>query len=61
MNLFRKITSDQAFLEEIKSLDLNQSDSPCEEDEIEEFRFIDLSKDQNDVLEKNGKEVMIFI
>jgi hypothetical protein len=61
MNLFRKITSDQAFLEEIKSLDLNQSDSSCEEDDVEEFRFIDLSKDQNDVLEKSGKEVMSFI
>jgi hypothetical protein len=50
MNLFRKITSDQALSEEIKSLDLNLSDFSSEEDEVEEFRIIDLSKKPNDVL-----------
>jgi hypothetical protein len=50
MNLFRKITSDQALCEEIKSLDLNLSDFSSEEDEVEEFRIIDLSKKPNDVL-----------
>jgi hypothetical protein len=48
--IFRKITSDQALCEEIKSLDLNLSDFSSEEDEVEEFRIIDLSKKPNDVL-----------
>ena len=60
MNLFRKITSDQALCEEIKSLDLNISDFSSEEDEVEKFRIIDLSKKPNDVLEKADKEVMKF-
>jgi hypothetical protein len=60
MNLFRKITSDHALCEEIKSLDLNLSDFSSEEDEVEEFRIIDLSKKPNDVLEKTDKEVMKF-
>jgi hypothetical protein len=60
MNLFRKITGDQALCEEIKSLDLNLSESSSEEDEVQEFRIIDLSKKPNDDFEKTDKEVMKF-
>jgi hypothetical protein len=60
MNLFRKINGDQALCEQIKSLDLNLSESSSEEDEVQEFRIIDLSKKPNDDLEKTDKEVMKF-
>ena len=60
MNLFRKITSDQALCEEIKSLDLNLSESSSEDEEVREFRIIDLSKKPNDDFEKTDKEVMKF-
>jgi hypothetical protein len=60
MNLFRKITRNQALCEEIKSLDLNLSESSSEEDEVQEFRIIDLSKKPNDDFEKTDKEVMKF-
>jgi hypothetical protein len=56
MNLFRKITGDQALLEEIKVLILSESGSSCVEEE--DFRFIELSKKPNDGLEKNANEVI---
>jgi hypothetical protein len=37
-------------------LDLNQSDSSCEEDEVEEFRFIDLSKEKTKEHELNEEK-----